>query len=442
MQLLRYSAGLGVILLAAATAGCSSAKLQAARDKVEMQSPVAVKAVVAQAETLRRTTTQPATVHAYYSADIYAKVSGYVRETSVDIGDRVKKGDVLAVIDVPEMEKQLLVTEARVTRYAAQETRAEAGKRLAEAKLASARAGIAEAESRIASAEAKLQASEAEFNRTEALVQQQSVQQKLLDEARQRRDSNRANVESANAAVTMAESQVNVAEAAIAAAEAEVRAANAETKVAEAEHDELQVMLDYAELRAPFDGVVTHRGIDPGDLVRTASDAHDSADPHFIIAQIDRLRIRTTVPEIDSPLVDIGDAVSIDLTSARLPTMEGKVTRTSRSLDPSTRTMTVEIELPNTDGKLLPGMYGEATVVLVEKPNVVMLPASAVRFGATGNSFVYTIGDGDVVNVVDVTLGYDTGERIEITSSLSAGQRVIDAHLKRFGDGDLVRVVD
>jgi HlyD family secretion protein len=442
MQYDRYFVGLGVVLLAALTAGCSSVAEQTSEDKTKTHKVVAVKAVAAERTTLRRTTTQPATVHAYYSAEIYARVSGYVRLASVDIGDRVNKGDLLAVIDVPEMKKQLLITDARVVRYEAQEIRAASGKRLAEANLQNAKAGIAEAESRILSAEAMLQAAEAEFRRIESLVQRQTVQQKLLDEARQRRDSNRANVKSAKAAVTMAESQVTVAKAAISAAEAEVQAAKAETQVAEAEREELQVMLDYAELRAPFDGVVTHRGIDPGDLVRTASEARSSVNPHFIITQIDRLRIRTTVPEAVSPLVDIGDAVSIDLTSARLPKIEGLVTRTSGSLDPSTRTMIVEIEVPNADGKLLPGMYGEATVVLVEKSDAVMLPASAVRFSETGQSFVYTIGEGGAVGVVDVTLGYDTGKHLEIASTLSVGQRVIDAHLKRFASGDLVRVVD
>jgi HlyD family secretion protein len=437
-----HSPGFLAVLLGGLAIGCSATTVGEPSKEQRSQDAVAVKAAVAEQTTLRRTTTQPATIHAYYSADIYARVSGYVREIRVDIGDRVKQGDVLSVMDIPEMAKQLLVADAHVARYQALQLRAASMQKLAEANHSSALAGITGAESQITSAQAMLQASEAEFARTESMVEQQSVQRKLLDEARQRRDSYRASVESAKAAVSMAESQVTVAEASVAAAIAEVRAARAETQVAEAERAELHVMVQYAELRAPFDGVVTHRGIDPGDLVTVANDSSGSDDPHFIVAQTNKIRVRTVVPETDAALVDVGDKVIIILTSARLPAIEGQVTRTSGSLDLSTRTMTVEVDLPNEDGKLLPGMYGEATVVLVEKADAVMLPASAVRFSKTGQSFVYVIGEQGTVDVVDVTLGYDTGNLLEIASTMSPGQQVIDAHIKRFTSGDVVRIVD
>ncbi|QDU87888.1 Multidrug resistance protein MdtA precursor [Pirellulimonas nuda] len=433
-------AGAATALLATLVSGCSTPPAAAAEEK--KPEPVAVKAVAAEAATLRRTTTQPATVHAYYTADIYAKVSGYVREVPVDIGDHVKQGDVLAVIDVPEIKKQLLVADARVARSEAQVKRAESGKRLAEANLASARAGVVGAESRIASADALLQAGQAEFTRTQSLVEQRSVQQRLLDEARQRLDSGKADVESAKALVTMAQSQVAVAEASVAAAQSEIEAAKADTQVAEAQRGELQVMLEFAELQAPFDGVVTHRGVAPGDLVRAVTEARGVGSPHFIVTQLDKVRVRTMVPEAEASLVDVGDAVSIALSSARLPAVEGKVTRTSGSLDPSTRTLTVEVELPNPDGKLLPGMYGEATIVLFEKPDAVSLPASAIRFRTTGESYVYALDNASEVSIQDVTLGYDSGTTIEIASPLAAGQKVIDAHLKRFRDGDVVRVLE
>jgi len=429
---------LAVAMLAMAASGCSSPDVEAATD----QDPVTVNAVVAEQSRLRRTTSQPATVHAYHTANIHAKVSGYVRETPVDIGDRVNQGDVLAVIDVPEFEKQLAVAEARIARGGAQEVRAAAGLALAKANLADAEAGIAEVESQIAAATARQKAAEAEFERTETLVSQQSVEQKLLDEARERRDAAEADVDATRAALTKAQSQVAVAEAAVSAAEAELQSARADVAVAKAQRDEIQVMLDFGTLRAPFDGVVTYRGVDPGDLVRSAGQTGDSVDQHFIVTQLDKVRVRTTVPETDAPLVDVGDPVSIKLASPEFPVVEGAVTRTSSSLDPSTRTMTVEIEVANPAGKLLPGMYGEATITLVEKPDAVMLPASAVRFTETGESFVYVISDGDTVHVVDVSLGYDNGERIEIASSLAAGQRVIDAHLKRFQNGDAVRVLE
>ena len=203
---------------------------------------------------------------------------------------------------------------------------------------------------------------------------------------------------------------------------------------------EAGVMVEYCRLVAPFDGVITRRGVDPGDLVRHAG-GEQAAGPLFVVTRTDRVRIRTTVPEAEAPLVDVGDPVTVALSSRALPPVKATVTRTSGNLDPSTRTMTVEIETENRRGKLLPGMYGEATILLHESADAVTLPASAVRFSETGGSFVYVVDRGKVA-VVDVELGSDSGQRLEILSPLTAGQKVIDAHLRRFRDGDVVKLLD
>jgi HlyD family secretion protein len=425
----------GGLFLAAAPAWLLAA------DRVAPHEAVPVKAAVAESTTLRHTTRQPATVHAYHSADMYARVTGYVKETPVDIGDRVKAGQPLAVVDVPEMDKQLLVAQAHIARAEAEKKQAEANARLAAANLENAEAGVAEAEALQTAAKAQAAASQAELERTESMVSRQAVQQKLLDEARQRSDAAAAEVEGAAAGVTMAQSRVAVAEASQGAAEAQVVAADAAIRVAKAERDELQAMLDYATLRAPFDGIVTNRGIDPGDLVRAGEESRKGG-PLFVVTQTDKVRIRAALPEADAPLVDIGDAATVELAARGLPKVTGKVVRTSGSLDPNTRTLTVEIEAANRDGKLLPGMYGEATITLVEKPDAVTLPATAVRFDGVGKSYVYAIDDDLSVRLIDVEVGYDNGTTLEILANVPAGQRVIDAHLQRFQNGDKVRIVD
>lgn len=402
--------------------------------------PVAVTVVAVQQETIRRTTTQPATVHAYFTAEIDARVSGYAKAVKADIGDRVARGDVLVEIDVPELEMKTAVARASVDSAAAKARRADAQVILAEANRADAEASVGEAAARIAAARAELTAAEAEYARTKQMVETGSLQERLLDESTQRRDAARANVEAAEAVVVKARSRVDVAAAAVEAARAEAAAAAATTRVAHARLDEARVMLGFARVAAPFDGVVTHRSVDPGDLVRAATDAPHA--PLFVVKQIDRTRIRTSVPELDAPLVDVGDEVVVKLSSAALAPVRGKVTRTGGSLDPSTRTMTVEVEADNAGGKLLPGMYGEATIVLHENAGARTLPASAVRFSETGDSFVYAVDESGAVEVVPVVLGYDDGTRIEVLSPLAAGRRVVDAHLKRFRDGDRVRVLE
>ncbi len=328
---------------------------------------VRVKTVSVVAEEVERTTTQPATIYAFYRAEIRANASGYINQVAADIGDYVKAGDTLAIIDVPEMEKQRLVIEARIARYEAEEKRAEAGVNLATAQVGSAEAKLAQAKSEMSRVEASLAAMEAEFGRTQDLVQRQSLESRMLDEARMRRDSELASKEAMASAINSAEADVRVAEAQKASAEADLLAAEAETLIASRQLDEMDVLLAYATLKAPFDGLITHRSVNPGDLVRSGSEV-GHGEPLFVISQLDRVRIHIPVPEADAALVRPGD--SITLTFPSFPSEESiaaTVTRVTGDLDPSTRTMLVEAELPNPERKLLPGMFGQATITLERK---------------------------------------------------------------------------
>ncbi|MEM1063186.1 MAG: efflux RND transporter periplasmic adaptor subunit, partial [Planctomycetota bacterium] len=234
---------------------------------------------------------------------------------------------------------------------------------------------------------------------------------------------------------------VAVARAKAAAAEADLDAAKAETLIARRELEELDVLIDYAEIKAPFDAVVTERMAEPGNLVLGTADA-GRGEPLFVVSRVDRVRVHVPVPEADAAFIDRGDTLTL-----RLPSFEGEgeiettVTRVGRALDPNTRTMLVEAELENADGKYLPGMFGEATITLGERPAVAVLPARAVRFGESGDAYVYALGADDVVRVVGVTTGVDEGARIEIDAGVVPGDRVVDAHLERLTDGEAVTVL-
>jgi RND family efflux transporter MFP subunit len=160
------------------------------------------------------------------------------------------------------------------------------------------------------------------------------------------------------------------------------------------------------------------------------------------VSQVDKLRVHIPVPEADAALVNQGDAISLSFPSfpGEAP-MTVSVTRVSGSLDPSTRTMLVEAEIPNPDGKLLPGMFGQASIVLTTKVAANMLPARAVRFDESGRAFVYVVDQADTVSIVDVTTGFDDGLTIEILSGVDSGQRVVDAHLNRFTTGQQVQIL-
>lgn len=402
---------------------------------------VAVRTVAVTEAEVRRTTSQPATVHAYYRSEIRPKVSGYVSEIKVDIGDVVQAGDELIRIDVPEMLKRREVAEARIERLVAEENRAEAGVNLADARVRSAVAGLAETESEVSRVDAELAAAQAEFDRTSDLVQRGSLQNRMLDEVRQRRDSQRAAKQAVTSSIDSAKANVAVAEAQKTAAQSDLDAARATTLITRRELEELNVMINYATVRAPISGVITERAVEPGNLVGTSPE-NSSSQPLLVISQLDKLRVRIPVPETDAPHVDVGDEVTLTFPSfAAEPAIKATVTRRSGSLDPNTRTMMVEVELENTSGKLLPGMFGQASIDLSTQVAANLLPARAIRFGADDQPYVYVVDENDTVTVASIETGIDDGNSIEVRSGILPGQRVIDAHLKRFTDGQKVTVL-
>lgn len=388
-----------------------------------------------------RATRQPATVHAYHEADIHALEHGYVDDVPVDIGDVVQEGAVLVVIDVPQLEKQRQVIEGQINRLEAEEQRRQAQVRIAETEVESAKAELAEAKSQQQRVDAVVAAAEAEFRRTEDLVQRGSLQNRILDEVRMKRDSEKANQQAVASTVESVATGITVAEAELAAAEADRRAAAAETEVMRRRLDELQVRIDYATVRAPFDGIVTRRNVDPGDLVGDAG-GKTSPEPLLVVSQTDRVRVRIPVPESDAPMVSTGDTVTLTFPSfPDEPPITGVVSRVSGSLDQATRTMTAEVDLDNTDGKLLPGMFGQAQISLTTKVAATVLPARAIRFSETGEAYVYLVDPQETVVVTPVQTGLDDGNVIEVVDGLSTGQRVIDTHLQRFVDGQKVAVL-
>jgi RND family efflux transporter MFP subunit len=411
------------------------------RASAPRQKPVPVRTVSVVQQEIQRTTSQPATVSPFYRAEMRARASGYVKEVKADIGDFVKAGAIMAVIDLPDMASQREIIEARITLRESQEALAEAGVELAQAQVRSAEAKLAQSQSELGAVDARLVAVEAEFARTRDLVERQSLESRILDEVRGKRDAELANKQAMVSAVRSAEADVSVAKSQATSAQAHLQAARAETTITRRQLDELDVLMDYAILKAPFDGIVTHRSIDPGDLVREESEV-GSGEPLFVVSQVATVRVQIPVPEAEAALVSRGDSVTLSFPSfpAEQP-ITAAVTRVSGDLDPSTRTMLVEVHVPNDDRKLIPGMFGQAEISLGTRATASMLPARAIRFAESGEAYVYIVADDQTVTVVPVTTGIDTGNSIEVTSGLEPGQQVIDAHLKRFANGQKVALV-
>jgi RND family efflux transporter MFP subunit len=263
-----------------------------------------------------------------------------------------------------------------------------------------ARIAVPDMEATRSALSAEVEALRSEHDRTAMLVERGSLTQRALDEAANR----------------------------LAAARANLR--------------EIDEQLRYATIEAPFDGIVTYRAIDPGDMVYEASSPKGSDQPLLRVARVDVIRVKTFVPELDAVWADIGDRATVAFDALPGNSYSGEIARVSGSLDPSTRTMQVEIDLPNIDGKILPGLYGRTEIALENHSGALALPATAVRFTETGDSYIYLIGANDVVIRRSVSIGFDDGNWIEISSGLSSTDRVADGLVGSLADGQQVQVIE
>jgi RND family efflux transporter MFP subunit len=206
-----------------------------------------------------------------------------------------------------------------------------------------------------------------------------------------------------------------------------------------AHQGEAEAELEYTLLQAPFDGIVTLRTIDPGDMVYQASSPKGKNEPLLRVAKVDVIRVKTYVPERDSRWADIGDAATVTFEALPGRVFASAIARVSGALDPSTRTMLVEIDLPNGDGMIRPGFYGQTRIALEQREHALALPSTAVRIG-DGGAYVLAL-EGDTVRRRNVAIGLVDAQWTEITSGLDEGARVVaDGSTSSLTDGAQVRV--
>lgn len=344
---------------------------------------------------LTRALTMPATLLADEQVNMLAKTSGYVAEVVVDIGSRVKKGDVLATIDVPEMMDELRQAEAIQAAKDAKVTQAEALRETAKAEV-----------QRFA-AEYALQ--KITHDRKVQLHMQKVIPEQELDESKNE--------------IAVAEAFQKIAAAKVNSSEADVVVAKAEVLMAGATVARIKTLMKYATIRAPFDGVITERFIDPGDFVRSATEG--AAEPLLLIAKMDRIRLSLEIPEIDSSSVKIGTPVDVVVKALGEHPFPGVITRTAVGLRASTRTMRAEVDLDNADGLLAPGMYAQVTIKLEIKESALMIPSKAIR--VRGRETYVLVARGQNAEKVPVDLGYDDGIWAEVLSGLGDDEWIIIA---------------
>lgn len=318
-----------------------------------------------------------ASVHGYQVTLISAKLGGFVEsigeanKMEVDVGSRVKKGTVLAKLDIPEMENELAEKEAIVAQVESAVLQAESAVIEAKAEVTQRQAALEQVRAGIAEKRALLKLRETTLKRLTRLADGGTIGEDHLDEAKFEVEAAKAALQSVDADIRAAEAGIKAAEASVARANADKASAEAKVRVAEAQVDRLNVLMQYTVIEAPYDGIITKRMVDIGAYVQPAEN-NSAAMPLFELTQIDRVRIRVAVPNSSVARVQPGQTVEFgSIGGLEGRSFRGTITRSAGALDPQTRTMQIECHLANPamdsasgeQVELKPGLYGTLSVL-------------------------------------------------------------------------------
>jgi RND family efflux transporter MFP subunit len=386
------AAGFGALL----SSSCAKTTVEASGPGASDIPTVAV--VSASHENLSHSIVLAGEFKPYQDVEVMAKMAGYVKEIRVDVGDRVKEGDLLAVLEIPEMDDDLRRSQAAVKH--------------SEAEVARARDEIQRAQSAHDLAHQYYRRLDAVAKKKPGLIAQQE-----LDDAQSKDLVLEAQVASAKSALTAAQQQVDVDRTAV---------------------QRVQTMIGYQRVVAPFAGVVTKRYADKGSMIQAGTASQTQAMPVVRISQNRQLRLILPVPESAVPTVHVGQEVSVSVPALHR-TFPGKVSRFANSLSLQTRTMDTEVDVPNADLVLIPGMYAEVNLTLQRHEGVVAVPVMAVDTGNDGAGSVMVVSRDNRVEVRRIEMGIETADWIETRSGLDAGDMVILSGRSALKAGDQVQ---
>jgi RND family efflux transporter MFP subunit len=383
-------------VLAAGLVSCKAneVKVQANADAAE----VTVGVVPVKSMSLSRSLTLSSELVPFQEIDVYAKESGYVKQLLVDYGTRVTAGQLMAVLEIPELESQLLQDDAAIKSAADQ---------------------VTHAEHQVKQMEAQHNVLHLQADRMNKIAQSQPglVAQQEVDDAAGKDLSTEAQVESAQSNHAVTQSQLDAARA-------------------KRQHD--QVLFDYAKITAPFAGVVTQRFANLGTLVQAGTSSSTQALPVARLSEDDKFRLVIPVPESYVRYVRIGDTAKVSVPALNR-TYTGRVARFSVDVKEDTRTMHTEVDIPNADGKLIPGLYAEAILALDQKQNAIAVPLQAVSQD-NNQATVYVVdGSGKLTNR-PVALGIQTATDAEVVSGLQPGEMVVVSDRSSLKPGQQVKV--
>lgn len=379
-----------------ASVSCSSSGSAETQKTAAAALPVVAVQPVAVAD-LARSLTLTAEFTPYQEVDVMSKVAGFVKQINVDIGDRVREGRVIAVLEVPEMTDDLKRAAATVERGDAQ---------------------VKRAQNDVERTKAAHEIAHLSFERLEDVSKQRPglVAQQELDNAR---------------------SKDLVSEAQVSAAQSNLLAAQQTAVVNRAEQSRYKTLFNYTQVTAPFDGVVTKRYANTGSMIQAGISSQTQAMPLVRLSQNNLLRLLLPVPESSVAHIHLDQQVEVKVPSLNR-SFAGKVARFTDRVSTATRTMETEVDVPNPSRILIPGMYAEVNLRLDYRPNVLSIPVTAIDITAAEPA-VYRVDSDQSLSVVPVRLGLETADRVEVLSGLERGDLVVVGNRSSLKSGDRVK---
>ncbi len=398
-----------------------SQELNQIHEKVENQIPTVsvTHTVLAPSE---QKISLPGSIEAIVETPIYARSNGYIKERFVDIGDRVRAGQLVAKMETPEMEESEKEAKAQLLTTFASKEQSDANQHRAEADLASAIAQLSQAKATLVERQSTEAFAKSTMLRWEKLGADGAVSAQDVDEKETNFKTSVATRQAADDFIKAAEAQVIAAKARLKAEEANVNASTANITAATAHANRSSAERSFQNVISPFAGVITERNVDQGTLISSGSDS--SKLPLFRVARIDTAKVFVDVPQYASRGVHIGQQVSVTLKEFPGRTFTGKVVRTSVALDATARTLRTEIHIPNTELSLVPGMYAEVNFTMARPGKTLLIPTNSLILGSEGPR-VLTLTSDKKIHYSQVKLGEDLGKEVEVVEGLNNNETVV-----------------
>ena len=377
---------------------------KAAAAAEEASAPAPTVKIARPAPATTASVTLPATIRPWQTTTLYSRVTGYLKTWEADLGAQVKAGQLLALLETPELDQEVAAAQAQAAEATAATVQAQA-------ELVEAESELKVASAQLARVRAEVELSRSQLTRREKLLVTRAISQEEYETAQRDLEARTADIAAAESDVARRRSNLKTRAAII-----EVRQATAASK--QSNVDRLRELQAFKRIIAPFDGIVTSRTAEIGMLVAAGT------EPLFTIQDMNRVRIQVQVPQTNAAALNLGDKVLISIPESKAAVIEAAITRFAPSIDSVNRTMLAEIELLNQTHGLQPGSYAQVTLTSAQDSRLWTIPSNTIQMRVAG-PHVAVVDASNRVVLKQLSLGRDLGGRVTVVAGINGHERLI-----------------